>query len=716
MALISSISLTIIPVCIRYTTSSSGKTSFVFDIPSQNCGTEMDSNDNSIELSNTIVIQNDENVQEIWDIARHVKCEWVERYSKEIKFNSFAVGMLDAEEVIFEGGDKLECWMDIQLGSYPKSTNINTIVKIGDTLSLLIYLRDNKKMYDVSVKDCYAYGNYDYENFDTPKIQLTNENGCVIKEKLISNFYTTREESPEGSIIVSYAYVNAFKFPDVMDVYISCNINICKEQCDQKCGADIVTTTKSPDQPRSGSTLFGEPIYTLAPEKCLPGSTDPVCSTPSSLVFDDPCILGSQDPKCYKNLPTGTSNECTDNSDDQKCQKNKSDNGSKCIPGSKDLNCLPKRLKIPTECIPPNDDPRCLTSTTTASPNCIEGSSDPRCLKASTFKSLKCYPGTKDPRCIKITTLSPECYPGSTEPKCIKLPIKCHVGSKHPECLKLIKEPTNVCDPNSSDSKCQKEPPPKCLPGSKDPKCLKQFDHFPHNTLKPDCSSDSKDQRCITTKQPRPGSTLFSEPLTTKTKNVNKFSKTTVPTTQKLKETLVTRRPLSPSLKPDPSNKIKNRVFASEREPKSSPEPSDEEWKGNPRFHAFHRFHYEKGDGRRNERIKNKITLGSQINRNIRSVSSNNNIKKTKKLKTRRSFLVAPLSSKSTIKIKRDTSSEKIMREIYSEKYLLSPSVGDSICISLSLFTVGLSLLIFAFFTSTTIAIILIIRLENNKN
>jgi Zona pellucida-like domain. len=55
---------------------------------------------------------------------------------------------------------------------------INEIIKIGETLTILVYIKDNEKQYDVQVRDCWAYDGEDYEAPDTHKLQLTDINGC----------------------------------------------------------------------------------------------------------------------------------------------------------------------------------------------------------------------------------------------------------------------------------------------------------------------------------------------------------------------------------------------------------------------------------------------------------------------------------------------------------------------------------------------------------
>lgn len=55
---------------------------------------------------------------------------------------------------------------------------IDGIIKIGESLTVLIYLKDNERKYDILVRDCYAFSDEDYDNPETTKLRLTDSNGC----------------------------------------------------------------------------------------------------------------------------------------------------------------------------------------------------------------------------------------------------------------------------------------------------------------------------------------------------------------------------------------------------------------------------------------------------------------------------------------------------------------------------------------------------------
>lgn len=128
-------------------------------------------------VDNILVIQSDIEVQEIWDTARKISCSRSEEHEKIIFFKPFVVDMLEVINVETSRGG-VECWMDIQRGLFPKVTPITTNVKIGETLSVLIFLKDNNHEYDLVVRDCWAFDNEDYNNRATGKIQLSDKKGC----------------------------------------------------------------------------------------------------------------------------------------------------------------------------------------------------------------------------------------------------------------------------------------------------------------------------------------------------------------------------------------------------------------------------------------------------------------------------------------------------------------------------------------------------------
>ena len=61
-------------------------------------------------------------------------------------------------------------------------------------------------------------------------IQLVDELGCVTRPKIMSKFQKIKNFGSSASV-VSYAYFQAFKFPDSMNVHFQCVIQVrCKHR------------------------------------------------------------------------------------------------------------------------------------------------------------------------------------------------------------------------------------------------------------------------------------------------------------------------------------------------------------------------------------------------------------------------------------------------------------------------------------------------------
>ena len=77
------------------------------------------------------------------------------------------------------------------------------------------------------VRDCLAR-----DEASTNMLQLTDERGCILKPKLFGAFQKTNNTGNTGASIIAYAFFQAFKFPDVMDLFIECNVELCQINCD----------------------------------------------------------------------------------------------------------------------------------------------------------------------------------------------------------------------------------------------------------------------------------------------------------------------------------------------------------------------------------------------------------------------------------------------------------------------------------------------------
>lgn len=117
---------------------------------------------------------------------------------------------------------------DIQRGLYPKISPIPDIIKIGETLSVLVYLKDPLNEYDLFVKDCWAYDQEDYSAKTTGKLQLSDSNGCSRKKKLFGTWQKTTQTGNSGATLVLHNSLYAFKFPDKAQVFLKCDIEVSK--------------------------------------------------------------------------------------------------------------------------------------------------------------------------------------------------------------------------------------------------------------------------------------------------------------------------------------------------------------------------------------------------------------------------------------------------------------------------------------------------------
>ncbi|KAF0287407.1 hypothetical protein FJT64_014159 [Amphibalanus amphitrite] len=92
----------------------SGSANAQFDISINACGTTGNSDDgqyggygkdsgSGTYFENTIIMQYDPQVQEVWDQARKLRCTWHNQYEKAVTFRPFPVDMLDVVRADFAG-------------------------------------------------------------------------------------------------------------------------------------------------------------------------------------------------------------------------------------------------------------------------------------------------------------------------------------------------------------------------------------------------------------------------------------------------------------------------------------------------------------------------------------------------------------------------------------------------------------------------------------
>jgi len=182
-------------------------------------------------VENTVIIQYDPLVQEVWDQARKLRCTWYDYYEKSVTFRPFQVDMINAVTANFLG-DNLQCWMQIQVGKGPWSSEVSGIVKIGQTMTMVLGIKDDENKFDMLVRNCVAHDG------KRAPIQLVDELGCITRQKIMSKFQKIKNFGSSASV-VSYAYFQAFKFPDSMNVHFQCVIQVCRYRCpDPVCSSE----------------------------------------------------------------------------------------------------------------------------------------------------------------------------------------------------------------------------------------------------------------------------------------------------------------------------------------------------------------------------------------------------------------------------------------------------------------------------------------------
>merc|ERR1712106_751600 len=244
------------PNCVHLA-SGSGTITASFEIFLNTCGMSSSGNTETYGqpnpagsyVENTVIIQYDPLVQEVWDQARKLRCTWYDYYEKSVTFRPFQVDMINAVTANFLG-DNLQCWMQIQVGKGPWSSEVSGIVKIGQTMTMVLGIKDDENKFDMLVRNCVAHDG------KRAPIQLVDELGCVTRPKIMSNFQKIKNFGSSASV-VSYAYFQAFKFPDSMNVHFQCVIQVCRYNCpDPVCGdstggasAGVLASYNGPNPP-----------------------------------------------------------------------------------------------------------------------------------------------------------------------------------------------------------------------------------------------------------------------------------------------------------------------------------------------------------------------------------------------------------------------------------------------------------------------------------
>ena len=102
------------------------------------------------------------------------------------------------------------------------------------TFNRVVNGKDNENKFDMLVRNCVAH------NGKKNPIQLVDEIGCITRPKIMSRFQKIKNFG-ESATVVSYAYFQAFKFPDSMNVHFQCVVQVCRGACpNPQCGGGAV--------------------------------------------------------------------------------------------------------------------------------------------------------------------------------------------------------------------------------------------------------------------------------------------------------------------------------------------------------------------------------------------------------------------------------------------------------------------------------------------
>ncbi|CAB4058923.1 unnamed protein product [Lepeophtheirus salmonis] len=177
-----------------YVQPQSGQAAYKFKIMYDSCGSKPDLNGKFYE--NNIVIQYDKDLIEVWDEAKRLRCEWYNDYEKG------------------QGTMWIVGWR-FSKGRGPWASPVAGIVPLGTTLTMVVGIDDKQGEFDMRLKSCEA------SDSKSRPILLSDENGCVLRPKMISKFMKMKS-SDSRATVVTYAFFHAFKFPDSMAVNIRC--------------------------------------------------------------------------------------------------------------------------------------------------------------------------------------------------------------------------------------------------------------------------------------------------------------------------------------------------------------------------------------------------------------------------------------------------------------------------------------------------------------
>jgi len=217
------------PLCVYI--NGTGRDYYEFYIQLNRCGTLGGNTHNALNrkhpsknfMWNTLSIQYSTMIEEEWDEHYKVTCEYGNDYWKTVTFPFLDVEVATGNPLTFTLTPP-ECHMEIREGHGTTGIRVAGPVRVGDPITLVVYMRSELDGFDMIVNNCYAH------NGANKKIQLIDDNGCPINEKLISRFRGTWSDSGLYETQV-FAYMKAFRFTGSPALYIECDVRMCHGHC-----------------------------------------------------------------------------------------------------------------------------------------------------------------------------------------------------------------------------------------------------------------------------------------------------------------------------------------------------------------------------------------------------------------------------------------------------------------------------------------------------
>ncbi|XP_014665446.1 PREDICTED: uncharacterized protein LOC106807581 [Priapulus caudatus] len=160
-------------------------------------------------------------ILEMGDRAYDVSCRFGGTQIDTLEFNmqvpNISPNTVTSSPITFSS-----CNMKIVQGRNPLVTSVN-VLDLGDIATLVFWV-DNQGVFDLSVFDCYAH-----DGMQMSRLELVDEAGCPAHKKVIG--FTQRSTALSPGHTYVYAHFKAFKFPDIDNVFFTCQCRVCFDHC-----------------------------------------------------------------------------------------------------------------------------------------------------------------------------------------------------------------------------------------------------------------------------------------------------------------------------------------------------------------------------------------------------------------------------------------------------------------------------------------------------